>query len=126
MNQYYDGFSTDRHGGGGVGRGGGRDRAQNESHGAPQPPAPTKPRRRRQFVFKCALVTGTPFYGYHAGKELFVKVYIYNPRHVSTMAKLLASGGIMNTVFQPLEARDQIVLVEPPYPPVFIVSGVCA
>jgi len=59
----------------------------------------------KQHVASIALVKGVPFYGYNAGWQLYCKIYLYNPRHITSLVKLLSSGAIMKRKFQPYEAH---------------------
>ncbi|MED6248806.1 DNA polymerase zeta catalytic subunit, partial [Ataeniobius toweri] len=40
------------------------------------------PAASTQHVFKVVLVSGMPFYGYHAKEKHFMKIYLYNPKVV--------------------------------------------
>lgn len=40
------------------------------------------PTSNNQHVFKVVLVSGMPYYGYHAKEKLFMKIYLYNPQMV--------------------------------------------
>ena len=42
-----------------------------------------------QHVYKAAVVTGLPMYGYHPRQHSFVKIYLYNPHLVRRAAELL-------------------------------------
>lgn len=44
---------------------------------------------RHQHVFGVQLVRGRPFYGFCEAERVFVKITLYNPRHVSKVAALL-------------------------------------
>ena len=59
----------------------------------------------QQYVASIALVKGTPFYGFHVGWKLYCKIYLYSPRHVTHLARLLSSPVIMKRRFQPYEAH---------------------
>jgi len=59
------------------------------------------------FVAHISLVKGVPFYGYHVGYELFLKVYMLNPLHMTRLADLLRQGTIMKKVIQPYESHMQ-------------------
>ncbi|KAI9781083.1 MAG: DNA polymerase zeta [Geoglossum umbratile] len=63
-----------------------------------------------KFVARITLVKGVPFYGYHVGHSYFLKVYLFNPRHVTRLADVLQQGFIMKTVFQPYESHLQYLL----------------
>ena len=67
-------------------------------------------RPRRRFVHDATLVRGRPFYGYHAGERLFVKVKMYDPSTVKRAATAMLSGGIVNRVFQPHESHVPYLL----------------
>nr|CAD7400920.1 unnamed protein product [Timema cristinae] len=63
-----------------------------------------------QHVYKIILVSGIPFYGYHAREHQFLKIYLYNPLMVKKTAELLQNGAILNKVFQPQEAHLTFIL----------------
>nr|CAD7439604.1 unnamed protein product [Timema bartmani] len=63
-----------------------------------------------QHVYKIILVSGIPFYGYHAREHQFLKIYLYNPLMVKKTAELLQNGAILNKVFQPHEAHLTFIL----------------
>ncbi|KAK6169216.1 hypothetical protein SNE40_020308 [Patella caerulea] len=58
-----------------------------------------------QHVFKVSLVSGIPMYGYHPKEELFLKIYLYNPKSIKKAADLLLGGAVMNKSFQPHESH---------------------
>ena len=62
---------------------------------------------RTAFIALITLVKGTPFYGYHVGYELFLKIYMLNPLHMTRLADLLRQGAILKQVFQPYESHMQ-------------------
>ncbi|KAF2659320.1 hypothetical protein K491DRAFT_712839 [Lophiostoma macrostomum CBS 122681] len=62
------------------------------------------------YVGHITLVKGVPFYGYSVGYEIFLKVYMLNPLHMTRFADLLHQGAIMNRVFQPFESHLQYLL----------------
>ncbi|XP_028858187.1 DNA polymerase zeta catalytic subunit isoform X2 [Denticeps clupeoides] len=78
------------------------DRALNVSMGNPSSNA--------QHIFKVALVSGMPFYGYHAKEKPFMKIYLYNPQMVKRVCELLQGGAVMNKSFQPHEAHIPYLL----------------
>ncbi|XP_058881813.1 DNA polymerase zeta catalytic subunit-like isoform X1 [Acipenser ruthenus] len=78
------------------------DRALNVSMGHPSSSV--------QHVFKVSLVSGMPFYGYHAKERLFMKMYLYNPSMVKRVCELLQGGAIMNKIYQPHEAHIPYLL----------------
>ncbi|KAJ3606662.1 hypothetical protein NHX12_026181 [Muraenolepis orangiensis] len=61
------------------------------------------PASRGQHVFKVTLVSGMPFYGYHANEKQYMKVYLYNPQMVK-------SGAVMNKMYQPHEGHIPFLL----------------
>lgn len=63
-----------------------------------------------QHVFKVVLVSGMPFYGYHAKEKLFMKIYLYNPQMVKRLCELLQSGAVMNKTYQPHEGHIPYLL----------------
>ncbi|KAK0142555.1 DNA polymerase zeta catalytic subunit [Merluccius polli] len=78
------------------------DRALNVAMGNPASSA--------QHVFKVTLVSGMPFYGYHANEKQYMKVYLYNPQMVKRVCELLCSGAVMNKVYQPHEGHIPFLL----------------
>jgi DNA polymerase zeta len=64
----------------------------------------------QHHVFKISVVKGTPMYGYHEVKDLFLKIYIYNPAMTKKLSELLVAGVVMGTVLQPHEAHIPFVL----------------
>ncbi|XP_041109581.1 DNA polymerase zeta catalytic subunit-like [Polyodon spathula] len=78
------------------------DRALNVSMGNPSSSI--------QHVFKVSLVSGMPFYGYHAKERQFMKIYLYNPSMVKRVCELLQGGAVMNKIYQPHEAHIPYLL----------------
>ncbi|XP_020492360.3 DNA polymerase zeta catalytic subunit [Labrus bergylta] len=78
------------------------DRALNVAMGNPASNA--------QHVFKVVLVSGMPFYGYHAKEKHFMKIYMYNPQMVKRVCELLQSGAVMNKSYQPHEGHIPYLL----------------
>lgn len=78
------------------------DRALNVAMGNPGSSA--------QHVFKVVLVSGMPFYGYHAKEKHFMKIYLYNPQMVKRVCDLLQSGAVMNKMYQPHEGHIPYLL----------------
>ncbi|KAM4529024.1 DNA polymerase zeta catalytic subunit [Fundulus diaphanus] len=68
------------------------------------------PAASTQHVFKVVLVSGTPFYGYHAKEKHFMKIYLYNPQIVKRVCELLQSGAVMNKSYQPHEGHIPYLL----------------
>lgn len=63
-----------------------------------------------KFVARITLVKGVPFYGFHVGYRLFLKIYMFNPMVMTRLADLLQQGVIMKRQFQPFEAHLQYLL----------------
>ena len=59
------------------------------------------------FVAHISLIKGVPFYGYHVGHKLFLKIYMLNPLHMTRLADLLRQGAILKKVIQPYESHMQ-------------------
>ncbi|KAM6915313.1 DNA polymerase zeta catalytic subunit [Xenentodon cancila] len=78
------------------------DRALNVAMGNPASNA--------QHIFKVVLVSGMPFYGYHAKEKHFMKIYLYNPQMVKRVCELLQSGAVMNKTYQPHEGHIPYLL----------------
>uniref|UniRef100_A0A669D0K1 DNA polymerase zeta catalytic subunit n=1 Tax=Oreochromis niloticus TaxID=8128 RepID=A0A669D0K1_ORENI len=68
------------------------------------------PTSNNQHVFKVVLVSGMPYYGYHAKEKLFMKIYLYNPQMVKRVCELLQSGAVMNKSYQPHEGHIPYLL----------------
>ncbi|CAL9691750.1 unnamed protein product [Knipowitschia caucasica] len=68
------------------------------------------PASSSQHVFKVVLVSGMPFYGYHAKEKYFLKIYLYNPQLVKRVCELLQSGAVMNKTYQPHEGHIPYLL----------------
>lgn len=64
---------------------------------------------RDGFVAHITLTKGVPFYGYHVGNRFFLKIYLFNPAHVTRLADLLRQGAIMEKSLQPYEAHLQFI-----------------
>ncbi|XP_039981481.1 DNA polymerase zeta catalytic subunit isoform X2 [Xiphias gladius] len=78
------------------------DRALNVAMGNPASSA--------QHVFKVVLVSGMPFYGYHAKEKHFMKIYLFNPQMVKRVCELLQSGAVMSKSYQPHEGHIPYLL----------------
>ncbi|POS86097.1 hypothetical protein EPUL_001775 [Erysiphe pulchra] len=63
-----------------------------------------------KYVARITLVKGIPFYGFHVGYKLFLKIYMLDPMVMTRLADVLRQGAIMNKVFQPYEAHLQYYL----------------
>ncbi|KAI5777372.1 hypothetical protein EDC01DRAFT_713904 [Geopyxis carbonaria] len=61
--------------------------------------------RIHQYVAAIVLVQATPFYGYHVGCKLYCKIYLYDPRHMTRLVKLLSSNVIFKRNMQSYEAH---------------------
>lgn len=68
------------------------------------------PASSTQHVFKVVLVSGMPFYGYHAKEKHFMKIYLYNPQMVKRVCELLQSRAVMNKSYQPHEGHIPYLL----------------
>ncbi|XP_028996460.1 DNA polymerase zeta catalytic subunit isoform X2 [Betta splendens] len=68
------------------------------------------PASSTQHIFKVVLVSGMPFYGYHAKEKHFMKIYLYNPQMVKRVCELLQSGAVMNKCYQPHEGHIPYLL----------------
>lgn len=56
-----------------------------------------------QHVYKIVVVHGKQFYGYSAGEHLFLKVFLYDPSSLNSIATLLRTGAILERPFVVLE-----------------------
>jgi DNA polymerase zeta len=61
------------------------------------------------YVAFISVVKAIPFYGYHVGYQVFLKVYLRNPAHMTRFADLLAEGVILAKVLQPYESHMQYI-----------------
>lgn len=59
----------------------------------------------QQYIAAITLVKGVPFYGFHTGYQMFLKIHLLNPSDKQRMLDLLQSGAIRETIFQPHEAH---------------------
>lgn len=59
----------------------------------------------QQYIAAITLVKGVPFYGFHTGLQMFLKIHLLNPSDKQRMLELLQSGAIRETIFQPHEAH---------------------
>lgn len=66
--------------------------------------------QQKQYIFQILVVKGIPFYGFHLKEKIFLKIFIYNPQHLSRMIMLLHSGAIMNTKFEVYESHISFIL----------------
>lgn len=57
-----------------------------------------------------SLVKGVPFYGFHVGYNIFIKIYLLNPIYMTRLADLLRQGAIMKKIIQPFESHLQYLL----------------
>jgi DNA polymerase zeta len=62
------------------------------------------------YVGHISLVKGVPFFGYHVGYRVFLKIYMLNPMHMTRFADLLHQGAILNRPIQPYESHLQYLL----------------
>ena len=65
---------------------------------------------RRHHVASAALVRARPFYGYHQGDELFVRVALLNPGEVTRAANVLAERVVLNRAFEVHESHVPFIL----------------
>ncbi|XP_058470298.1 DNA polymerase zeta catalytic subunit [Solea solea] len=68
------------------------------------------PASSTQHVFKVVLVSGMPFYGYHAKEKHFMKIYLFSPQMVKRVCELLQSGAVMSKSYQPHEGHIPFLL----------------
>ena len=65
---------------------------------------------RRHHVASAALVRARPYYGYHQGDELFVRVALLNPGEVTRAANVLAERVVLNRAFEVHESHVPFIL----------------
>ncbi|KAI9885666.1 MAG: sla2 Src-like adaptor 2 [Watsoniomyces obsoletus] len=63
-----------------------------------------------KFVAYISIVKGTPFYGYYEGYKYYLKIYLFNPLHMTRLSDLLRQGAVMKRFFQPYESHLQYLL----------------
>lgn len=61
--------------------------------------------RGQQYIYDILAVRGKPYYGYHVTEELMLKVFLFNPGHMTRLGDILRSGAVMETKFELLEAH---------------------
>lgn len=66
--------------------------------------------KNAKYVARITLTKGVPFYGFHVGYRLLLKIYMFNPIVMTRLADLLQQGVIMKRKFQPYEAHLQYLL----------------
>lgn len=47
----------------------------------------------------------SPFYGFHRKEHQFLKIFLFNPRHIRKAAAMVQNGVILNRVFHPHESH---------------------
>jgi DNA polymerase elongation subunit (family B) len=52
------------------------------------------------YVYNVELVSGKPFYGYHSGEQLYLKVILLDPSAIKISVNILTTGAVMNRIFQ--------------------------
>lgn len=62
-----------------------------------------------KYVAHISLVKGVPFYGYHVGYKFFLKVYLFNPHHMTRLADLMREGLVLKRQLQPYESHMQYI-----------------
>ncbi|KAL9651015.1 hypothetical protein ABK040_012759 [Willaertia magna] len=50
---------------------------------------------RKQFVHDIVFVKGISFYGFHQNVNIFLKIYLYNPRDITKIASILQNTNIL-------------------------------
>ncbi|GAA6018210.1 hypothetical protein JCM11491_005634 [Sporobolomyces phaffii] len=63
-----------------------------------------------QYVAFIVLCKGVPFYGYHVGYRLFLKIYMVHPTHKSRLSQCLRSGAVLGTEFDVFEDHIPFLL----------------
>ncbi|KAF8436163.1 polymerase zeta subunit [Terfezia claveryi] len=66
--------------------------------------------RRDPYVARITLCKGVPFYGFHVGYKLYLKIYLLNPSRMTRLADLLRGGAVGKQCFQPYEAHIPYIL----------------
>ena len=62
------------------------------------------------YIHAVEIVSGIPIYGYHENEQEFLKIYLYNPMHVSVLSDILVYGIVLGTVFQPHESHIPFIM----------------
>lgn len=63
------------------------------------------PKKPAKFIADISLCKAVPFYGFHVGWKLFLKVSLLNPSYMFKCTDLLRSGAVFGTQFQLYEAH---------------------
>jgi DNA polymerase zeta len=66
--------------------------------------------KKKQYVASIVLVKAVPFYGYNVGWRPYCKVYLFDPRLITRLSKLLSCGAIMKQKFLIYEAHINYIL----------------
>jgi hypothetical protein len=53
----------------------------------------------KKIIFNYEFVKRVDFYGFHGSAENFVKIFVYDPKFIKPLGKILFSGAIMNIEF---------------------------
>jgi len=53
----------------------------------------------KSIIYNYEIVTKYDFYGYHEKKENFLKIYVYEPKFIKQLSKILESTAIMDIQF---------------------------
>jgi hypothetical protein len=73
-------------------------------------PSKHKQGQSPQYVAFIVLCKGVPFYGYHVGYRLFLKIYMVHPTHKSRLSQCLRSGAVLGTEFDVFEDHIPFLL----------------
>lgn len=68
------------------------------------------PRQRRCHVYGATLVRARPFYGYHVGERLFVRITLLDPTDVTRAARLLHEQAVLGRSFAVYESHVPFML----------------
>lgn len=55
------------------------------------------------IIYHLAVEEKMDFYGYHGKEEKFIKIFVYDPKYIKPLCKILSSGLIMDIQFQVYE-----------------------
>ncbi|PKI85068.1 DNA-directed DNA polymerase [Malassezia vespertilionis] len=69
-----------------------------------------QPNREMQLIAAIHLCKAHPFYGYHEQQHYYLKISYVDPNLRIRLASILASGKVMETRFQPMEAHVPFIL----------------
>jgi DNA polymerase zeta len=64
----------------------------------------------RSYVANLSIVSGTPIYGYHIGRNTFLKISMASPKYVARLTRLCTESKIFDRFIQPYESHIPYIL----------------